>query len=40
MVLEALKSGSFNKVGQLIKANLQSGLNQILSLANKMPTES
>jgi DNA-binding GntR family transcriptional regulator len=40
MILDALKYRSFNKVGQLIKVNLRSGLNQIMSLANKMPTES
>ena len=40
LILEALRSGSFTKVGQLVKTNLQSGLNQILSLAKKMPTES
>lgn len=40
MILDALKYRSFKQVGQLIKVNLRSGLNQILSLANKMPSES
>ena len=40
LILDNLKSGDFNKVGQFIKVNLRSGLNQILSLANRMPTES
>ena len=40
MILEALKSGEFNKVGQLIKVNLQSGLNQILSMAGQKSTGS
>lgn len=40
MILDALKSGDFNKIGQLIKVNLQSGLDQILSLASKMPNAS
>lgn len=33
MILDALNSGEYNKVGQLIKVNLQSGLSQILTLA-------
>jgi DNA-binding GntR family transcriptional regulator len=40
MILDALKADEYNKVGQLIKMNLRSGLNQILNLANKIPTES
>ena len=36
MILDALKSGNFNKIGQLIKLNLRSGLEQILSLANNV----
>ena len=40
MILDALKSGDFNKTGQLIKVNLRSGLDQILSSANNMPNTS
>ena len=36
MILHALKSGEFHKIGQLIKINLRSGLDQIMSMANKI----
>lgn len=34
MILDALKAGEFKKVGQLVKENLRSGLDQILDLAS------
>ena len=38
MILDALKAGEFKKVGQLVKENLRSGLDQILDLASKRST--
>ena len=38
MILNALKAKNFKKVGQLVKENLRSGLDQILDLAGKRPT--